>query len=374
MRKKSSIYPSAINAKEPRPWIFDPSRRTQQKILIKLQKDKHVIVINKLRDQLNELFAVTHPNLKTHPDLLQKELQHYVKQLKHQRNVRDRWVYYPWSYSLVHILASQQFAKLRTARNRNLITESEQKILSKARIGIAGLSVGNSAALTLALEGVSYFALTDADKVSLSNLNRLRAGLKNLDQNKTTVTAQQIYEINPFVHLRLFTNGLNSKNLKKFANSFKGLQLIVDEMDDVIMKLELRKLAKKLHIPVISAADNGPNSIVDVERYDIEPNRQIYHGALGDLKNIKPKSVLDFDKRLGLINKMVGMRYVTKRMKNSLKQIGKTLWAWPQLASAASLSGSAITYCAKQILFGKLLKSGKYYLDLNKAFKVKDND
>src|SRR3990167_10414315 len=40
---------------------------------------------------------------------------------------RGRWVFFPWSNQLLHILDSEDFQELRTARNRNLITKEEQR-------------------------------------------------------------------------------------------------------------------------------------------------------------------------------------------------------------------------------------------------------
>ena len=86
------------------------------------------------------------------------------------------WFYYPWSGALVHVLPMAEFRALRTDRNRLKILPLEQERLGRARIAIAGLSVGLAAATTLVLEGVGgRFALADFDALGLSNLNRLLA-------------------------------------------------------------------------------------------------------------------------------------------------------------------------------------------------------
>jgi tRNA A37 threonylcarbamoyladenosine dehydratase len=52
----------------------------------------------------------------------------------------------------------------------------------RKRIGVVGLSVGQSVALTLALErSFGELRLADFDRLDLSNLNRIRAGVHDLN-------------------------------------------------------------------------------------------------------------------------------------------------------------------------------------------------
>src|SRR3989344_1251456 len=62
------------------------------------------------------------------------------------------WIFYPWRKTLVHVLEKKDYEKLRASRNHNLITEKEQDQFKRSRIGIAGLNVGNPAAICIALE------------------------------------------------------------------------------------------------------------------------------------------------------------------------------------------------------------------------------
>ena len=68
------------------------------------------------------------------------------------------------------------------------IPRAEQRRLAELRVGVVGLSVGHSTALTLALEGVGgELRLADFDTLALSNLNRLRTGL-HVDGGGTAAT------------------------------------------------------------------------------------------------------------------------------------------------------------------------------------------
>lgn len=309
-------------------------------------------------------------SLKTKPG---KKLFENLRKQNPQASIIDRlglkrdegiWVYLPWQDKFVHVVEERKFWEMRTLRNRNLITLDEQKKIKRAHIGIAGLSVGNSAALALALEGFENFRLADFDALEVSNLNRLRTGIQNLGKNKVMITAEQIYELNPYAKLQIFTEGLDGSNLKKFLAFRKKIDILIEETDNLELKINLRILARKLRIPVVSATDNGDNVILDVERYDLEPRRPIYHGIINEPEDLELLRSIDFKKKISLIKKIVGYKYVTRRMKGSINQIGKTLPTWPQLGGTAQLAGAVVTYAVRKICLKKKIKSGKYHVDL----------
>jgi tRNA A37 threonylcarbamoyladenosine dehydratase len=118
------------------------------------------------------------------------------------------------------------------------------------------LSVGNAAALTLALEGVGdWFRLADFDALSLSNLNRLRAGVHDIGVNKAILAARQIVEIDPYVHVAPFPAGISATDIDTFL---AGLDLLIEECDDLHIKVAIRERARALRIPVImDTSDRG---------------------------------------------------------------------------------------------------------------------
>ena len=56
------------------------------------------------------------------------------------------WVYYPWSGRLLHTLDEDEFIEVRTNRNQYKITKEERNVLATKKIGVIGLSVGQSVA------------------------------------------------------------------------------------------------------------------------------------------------------------------------------------------------------------------------------------
>lgn len=280
----------------------------------------------------------------------------------------ERWIYYPWRHILVHTLAPALFQELRTSRNRNLITQEDQEKLRNSPIAIAGLSVGNTIAGHLILEGFEDLRLADFDTLSLSNLNRLRTSVIDLGIPKTIITARQIYEIHPYVHIDIFSRGIRTKQeIERFATKPRRAALIIDETDSLETKLELRRMAKKERIAVVSAADNDTNAIISIERFDSEPERELYHGVLKGIA-LDIVDTMTKAEKIGIINKMVGEKFITERMKASLAQVGTTLHTWPQLGGAAAASAAAICYAAKRIILSQNLPSGFYHLDFDTIF------
>lgn len=177
------------------------------------------------------------------------------------------WVFFPWRRRLVHLLGPIGFRAVRLDRNRNKITASEQRAFARARIGVIGLSVGHTIAHTLALEGLcGELRLCDFDRVELSNLNRIPATVLDLGINKAVVAARRIAEIDPYLDVRVHTDGLTEENLSRV---FDGLDLVIEECDALDMKLAVRQAARTHRVPVVmETSDRG---LLDVERFDLEP-------------------------------------------------------------------------------------------------------
>ncbi|MFW6066847.1 MAG: Rv1355c family protein [Myxococcota bacterium] len=275
------------------------------------------------------------------------------------------WVWYPWSRRLVHLLPEEEFRELRTSRNRNKITFEEQERLRSLKLGIAGLSVGQATAVTLALEEIGgEFRLADFDALELSNMNRLRTGVHNLGVPKAALTAREIFEINPFARVRLFSDGVTDDNIADFLSGGGNLDLLFEECDGLEMKIRLRERARELGIPVLmETSDRG---MLDVERFDREPERPILHGLVGGLRADQLVGLTTYEK-VPIVLQIIGDRTMSGRMAASLVDVETTLKTWPQLASAVALGGALNTDAARRIALGQLQQSGRFYVDLEKV-------
>lgn len=276
-----------------------------------------------------------------------------------------RWVFFPWSRRLVHVLPPTDFFELRTDRNRNKITRQEQQKLARLRVGIAGLSVGNAVALTIALEGLcGELRMADFDRLDLSNMNRIRCGVHQLGLHKAVISARQIFEQNPYADLTLYTDGVTPENLGAFfEDEGRKLDLVIDECDSMYIKLKLREEARARRMPLImETSDRG---MLDVERYDLEPKRPILHGLLGDMTADTVAS-LPPQARLGLILRIIGESTMSARLAASMLEFGQTLRGLSQLGSDVVLGGATSAIAVRRFGLGMPLPSGRVFIDVNR--------
>ena len=347
-----------------KPEIFDLNTdQNRQRIKELLKQGEIKFVSDDYEEQLKELFQIDHPTKIFNTDF-EKEFKGYLKNLEKEKPFwrHGNWIFYPWLCNLVHVLPHNDFFRVRTARNCNLITLAEQKKFYDATIAIAGLSVGSSVALALVLQGgPRRIKLADHDKLALSNTNRVMTGINNLGLSKVVTAARYIYLINPYAEIAIFPDGLTPQNIDRF---FTDLDLIIDEIDNLAVKCLIREEAKKRRLSVVMAADNGDNAVIDIERYDLDPQPKFFHGRMGEVSYEKLKNL---DKMgIGrLITKHIGPGNVTWRMQQSLLEIGKTIVSWPQLGGAALINGAAVAYVVRKIILGELIENNRALMSLD---------
>lgn len=323
-------------------------------------------IIDKYDELLEDLFLIRNPRFKFEPNY-KKEFGEFVNKHKDNTSLEEvgEWFYFPWNKTLIHYLPDDMHQEIRTARNKNIITKDEQEKFYNTTVGVAGLSVGSHGVLTLAMMGGSKtIKVSDLDVVSGSNLNRIRHSFTVIGKNKCDIAVEELYQINPYADVHSYNKGITDENIDKFMS---GLDVLVEELDNLEMKIKLRIKAKELGIPVIMATDNGDNVIVDIERYDLDKNTKIFNGVAGDLtleefQKIPPQEMPK------LATKIAGPKVVVPRMLTSLLEVGKTLYSWPQLGDAATLSGVVIAYIIRRIALGEKVRSGKLEVNLDAIF------
>lgn len=320
--------------------------------------------------QLEELFLVDNPSLRFDSDF-DKKLSFYVlEKMKETEYIVGTWVYYPWNKSLVHILNENDLYRLRTNRNKNIIFEEEQNILLNKKIGFAGLSIGNTMLNTLVYSGIgNYIKIADYDILDTTNLNRVRAGLTDLYTKKHDISLKQVYDINPFLSVDCFSEKLTNDNLLSFLDNPK-LDLIFEAIDDFAVKIKLRIFAKQNKIPVVMITNLADNILIDIERYDIENDVQIFNGLLDiDINEVLNNEITEESKKKYAIQ-FVGKENIPERALNSLPLINKTLVGRPQLMSSVTIGGGLSAYIARKIFLDTNLKSGRYKLKLDDLFNL----
>ncbi|MBS1772401.1 MAG: Rv1355c family protein [Bacteroidetes bacterium] len=336
-----------------------------------LQNNNRIAIFDEIEGQLRELLKSKNPTIKIKAD----EYPHFIERHLNGCDIREYgvWVYYPWSHRLVHILDEEEFIYLRTAANRHKITEEERDVLATKKVGVIGLSVGQSVSLTLAMErACGELRLADFDTLELNNLNRIRTGLHNLGLRKVVSVAREIAEIDPFFKTVLYPEGITEENIHGFFTDGGKLDLVIDECDGVDVKILCRIKAKELQVPVVmEASDRGT---VDVERFDLEPGRSIIHGWLDHLEldfNVL-KKLKTAEEKLPYILPISGLETLSPRMKASMMEIEQSITTWPQLASAVTLGGAITTDVCRRIFLDQYHDSGRYFIDIEKLICDKE--
>jgi len=353
--------------------LINPDEGEKLKALI--SANPNLIIYDTIFNQLAELIKLNNPQKRLTPEESARLIHLHLTTEIDKYGV---WVYFPWSNKLVHTLDEQEFAQVRTSRNVYKITPEEIDILKHKKIGVIGLSVGQSIALTLAMERTcGELRLADFDEIELSNMNRIKVNVQDLGLNKSIVAARQIAELDPFINVVCFTKGITADNIDDFFTAGGKLDILVEECDGIDIKILARIKAKELGIPVVM--DTNDKGMLDVERFDLEPERPIFHGKVNELEELTTDQLteklnqLTIPEKIGYLAKIIGYENLSQAMMRSVGEMNKTIVGWPQLASAVTLGGAMITDISRRILLKQFSSSGRYFVDFDNLFKDEFN-
>lgn len=373
--KQLSAEISALNRKGKRsnkvykPVFLRLNRQGDKARFRKLLKQPGLVLCDTIMSQIRELVKTNNPQKKFNAAELEKAVALHVG--SRSLEAYGVWVYYPWSNRLVHLLDKKEFVRVRTSRNHYKITPQEQTLLASKKIGVVGLSVGQSVSVTLAMERIcGELRLADFDILELTNLNRIRTGTHNLELPKVYSVAREIAEIDPFIKVKCFANGLNEKNMDAFFTGGGRLDLMVEESDGFDIKILSRYKARELKIPVLMEASD--RCMVDVERFDLEPERDILHGRLKYLDIATLRSLKTTEEKIPYMLDVLGIETSSLRLRASMLEIEQSINTWPQLASAVTMGGGISADVARRILLNSFTDSGRYYVDIEEIIANKN--
>ena len=197
--------------------------------------------------------------------------------------------------------------------------------------------------------------IADHDTIEITNLNRMRALLPDVGFRKVAVAAQEIWELDPFAEVDAWTS-VDFGESDAFAH---GSTVVIDEIDNIGMKVALRHSAKAAHVPVVMGTDNGEGVILDVERFDLEPDHPIFHGRVSLDSVPQNLSREEFGR---LASQIIDPNLFTERQAAAVAALGKTLPSISQLGTAATVAGAVVAYAVRLIATGQPLASGRYIL------------
>jgi len=143
-----------------------------------------------------------------------------------------------------------------------------------------------------------------------------------------------------------------------------GLDLVIEECDSLDVKLLVREEARQRHIPVLmETSDRG---LLDIERFDLEPERPIFHGLLPGLHS-SDLAGLTIQQKAPYVLRMLGAADVSSRGAASLLEVGDTLTGWPQLGSDVTLGAASAAAAVRRLGLAGDLPSGRVRIDVEEA-------
>ena len=168
----------------------------------------------------------------------------------------------------------------RYVRNMKMFSMEDQAALLRATVAVVGLGgLGGGVTEILARIGIGTLCLIDGDRFEDSNLNRqFLSKLKLLSVSKAEAAAERVREINPSVTVH---------HHPKFLTEADGAALlgrpdvIVDCLDSLYTRLVLEKFAKKITIPMVSAAVAGGSGHLTVI-FPEDPGLKLIYGDVVD--------------------------------------------------------------------------------------------
>lgn len=279
------------------------------------------------------------------------------------------WVHYPWLNRAIRFPAQEDHYAARTSRNKMMLTEDEQAILASKKIAFGGLSVGSSVALGTVQIGVGEAGVVgiDEDTVGILNLNRIRANLGDVGLKKAEWLGREIALIDPHINQVLVsdkytpeTNGLLDE---------VGVDMFVEEVDNLAAKAHIRQYAKERGIPLVSVGDFAETSVVDIERHDKEDvkpfngrlSKNEYEALLGG--ELTPEQ----EEKMKI--KIVGMKNITPRLLDSV--MNPDLDGLPQLPTTVSIGAGLGVTAITGIFLGRNDTSGTFRVNQRKALGLK---
>ena len=178
--------------------------------------------------------------------------------------------------------------------------------------------------------------------------------------SKVVLAARQIAEIDPYLGISIVTDGVTPENLERFLLGDDELgtavDVVVDECDSVAVKVLLRERARELRVPVVmETSDRG---VLDVERFDLEPDRPLLHGRMAGMASedvaarLAGPAAQAAEYATEIVLKLLDADLLSTRMAASMLEMRTTLSSWPQLASDVVLGGASATVAIRTLVLG----------------------
>ncbi len=333
--------------------------------LTQLVNDKGINhVVDTAEYVADDMFEMTHPDKQE--DATARE--EFAAEVAGQGASYGQWFHYDYDNTLVRFPEEDDHYNLRTFRNRNLITADEQRQLRERKIAAFGLSVGSNVVDSTVQSGIgNEYLLFDYDRLSPTNLNRIRAKMGQVGLLKTVIAGRKMAELDPYIVQKHFNTGYD-ENTDDILRAERP-DIIIEEVDDMEVKARLRAIAMELAIPIVTTGDVGDKSTLDVERYDLGEVKP-FNGKLSqkEFEALLDGTMTDKDKE-GAMIRILGFKNLSTRLLDSAIARGKELAGFPQLGTTAATGGAMTAVAIRDIFLNRGVESGSRVHDTRKAIK-----
>jgi len=321
---------------------------------------KNVSTTDLYESSIRELFIIEYPEYKGTINFSERDFYEYKKNKKFKKI----WIFFPDIQHLIITVSEENYFLIRTARNRNIITHEEQKKYRACTVGIIGLSIGSIILSSLvATGGPKRIKIADDDVIDISNLNRMWASLVDVGRAKIDIAAKNTWRLDPFAEISKYRVKISEATIKEFLCENPPIDVFIDAMDSLPLKIYARTICREKGIPVIMATSNGDGVILDVERFDLDKGAPIFHGRLGKVKS-EDFAYFTYNEWVEKAIAIVDPNLLTKRVSESILELNKSISGIPQLSTTVQIGAAATSFVVRKIANDQNLPSGRYIFGL----------
>lgn len=282
----------------------------------------------------------------------------------HDRRTGDLYLIAPESWHRLALLTSN--AKLLTDPKGELTAEQIRETLSGTVIGFVGASLGSNVIEGVVREMRPRIAkLADPDYLEATNLNRLQHGsLRYLSEprasrsnprdgfearfvSKVELVAYENQLTDPYMDWFLYPEGVTTTNLDRFLlgdGREPRLHYVVEEADDLRIKIEVRRRAREHGIPVFMASDLGHRCQAQLQDFAKNPLAPLgYHISDEALLERLERCMRSGERNdlFHLASGLIGSDFAVDEYASWVEQRGEQpTSSIPQSGSVAQLSGA----------------------------------
>lgn len=275
----------------------------------------------------------------------EKEIERYKK----ENDVWEKSVIaeYPWEQKgrYIRIPHEENYYSVAFSRNNFIYSEETQEKIRNTKFGVVGLGVGSAIATVLVHSGAQNFKVADGGKVTLHDHNRLLgADVRESGINHAVHWARIAAKVNPYARIDCIPKnigaGSDEHSVQKFLDD---VDIVIEEADNLPVKVSVRDEARKKGIPVFMGSDLGKNGLVHYEASDsVKP---FFDGRLTDEMRQKLQDPeISFDEKTTLaFDVMIGAQNVSSDFAHTMQE-AKTAGVpyWPQAAAGAFASARGV--------------------------------